>query len=245
MRWTTRIPPSLALVLCQAPRTPAADRKQEPLVKKVEKAIERAKAFIKSKAKDGNWESDIYGVPRKGGPTCLATLALLTAGVPPDDPLIEKALTYIRSLEPDQTYTVGLQTMVLAHAGNLKADRIQIDKNVRWMLDARVYDGGQLQGWSYHKNDGSARNNSNSQYVLLGLHEALQAGATVDKRDLQEIRDFYVRTQTKDGGWGDHPDPKDAATLTMTTAGLCGLIITGMDLNAGREKALGNGTWKD
>jgi len=245
MRWTTLSLVALAIGVCQVPRTPAADRKQEPLVKKVEKAIERAKAFIKSKAKDGNWESDIYGVPRKGGPTCLATLALLTAGVPPDDPLIEKALTYIRSLEPDQTYTVGLQTMVLAHAGNLKADRIQIDKNVRWMLDARVYDGGQLQGWSYHKNDGSARNNSNTQYVLLGLHEALQAGATIDKRDLQEIRDFYVRTQTKDGGWGYHPDPREPATLTMTTAGLCGLIITGMDLNAGREKPLGNGTWKD
>src|SRR5207253_152591 len=108
------------------------------------KAIERAKTFIKSKAKDGNWESDMYGVPRKGGPTCLAVLALLTAGVPVDDPLIEKALAYIRSLPPDQTYTVGLQTMVLAHA-----------------------------------------------------------------------------------------------------VGLCGLLITGMDLNAGREKPLGNGAWKD
>src|SRR5262249_26651536 len=119
----------LAVLLCQVPRCLAADRKQEPLVNQVEKAIERAKAFIKSKARDGNWESDIYGVPRKGGPTCLAVLALLTAGVPPDDPLIEKALAYIRSLPPEQTYTTALQTMVLAHAGNLKADRIQIEKN--------------------------------------------------------------------------------------------------------------------
>ncbi|HEV3235730.1 MAG TPA: DUF4159 domain-containing protein [Gemmataceae bacterium] len=235
----------ISWIFVQTPRTIAADRKEEPLVKRVEKAIERAKTFIKSKARDGNWESDMYGVVRKGGPTCLAVLALLTAGTPVDDPLIEKALAYIRSLPPDQTYTVGLQTMVLAHAGNLKGDKIQMEKNVRWMLDARVYDGGQLQGWSYHKNDPMSRNNSNTQYVLLGLHEALQAGVHIDQRDLEEIRSFYVRTQNVDGGWGYVPSRRDMSTATMTTAGLCGLLITGMDLNAGREKPLGNGAWKD
>ena len=47
-------------------------------------------------------------------------LALLTAGVPADDPVVRRGLPYIRGLKPKNTYVVGLQTMVLAEVGEAK-----------------------------------------------------------------------------------------------------------------------------
>src|SRR5262249_58434833 len=81
--------------------------------------------------------------------------------------------------------------------------------------------------------------NSNTQYALLGLHEAKRAGAKVDAKALEEMRDFFIKTQDKAGGWGY----KGAgATMTMTTAGLCNLIITGLDLAAGQQKLRPDGS---
>src|SRR5689334_1783078 len=58
----------------------------------------------------GTWD-DMTEYP--GGVTPLCTLALLTAGVEPSHPKIQKSLAYLRSLKPDKTYTVSLQTMAL------------------------------------------------------------------------------------------------------------------------------------
>src|SRR5207244_4103739 len=117
------------------------------------------------------------------------------------------------------TYVVGLQTMVYAQAAQPQ-DRERIQKNVDWLLSART-----TQGWTYVKlggNQAGVADNSNTQYALLGLHEALLAGAVVDAKALKEIRDFYVNTQIT-GGWGYRAnDPR--TSMTMTTAGVCGLL---------------------
>jgi hypothetical protein len=58
---------------------------------------------------------------------------------------------------------------------------------------------------------------------------------------------MYIRTQNQDGGWGYIPGSGAGAfggesKLSMTTAGLCGLLIAGMELNHGRELLQANGT---
>src|SRR5207237_1335753 len=130
----------------------------------------------------GSWErSDLVNAGMPGGYTSLALLALLNAGVKPDDPTIERGLTYLQKIEPQKTYVVSLQTMVFAEAGR-KEDQLRIQRNVDWLLATRLFDGNQLTGWSYDKLELSkVPDNSNTQYALLGLHAGKMAGAKIDR----------------------------------------------------------------
>jgi hypothetical protein len=200
-----------------------------PLVDQVRQSINDAITFLQNQQRktDGSWEAGGGAVAYPGGWTSLALLALLNAGVDPKDPSIQRGLAYLRKIPPDRTYVVGLQTMVYCLAGE-KADKERIQRNVNWLLSARL-----PTGWSYTSGARAGiADNSNSQYALLGLHEALLAGARVDRKALRQIQTFYRQTQTKSGGWGYRPGLEP--TPTMTTAGLCNLIITGMDLAIGK-----------
>jgi Domain of unknown function (DUF4159) len=224
----------LVLVLFAAP---LHAQPREPLVEQVRKAIERGVQFLRDQEEgQGNWEHvNPASGANPGGWTALALLALLNAGVKPDDPLIERGLQYLRQLKPGKTYVVGLQTMVFAEAG-LPQDRERIQRNVDWLIAARVTDGGQLRGWTYTMSR-SLPDNSNTQYALLGLHAGQQAGAHIQPAIWREIRDYYVRTQQPDHGWIYNPAlPGTGTSLTMTVAGLSGLIIAGQELNEGRQQ---------
>jgi hypothetical protein len=213
----------------------------EPLVDRVRDALDRAVRYLREQQQpaDGSWEVDVACTANPGGWSSLAMLALLNAGVPPDDPAIVKGLRYLRSVKPAKTYVVGLQTMVYALAGQPE-DHERIQNNADWLLKERVYVNGQFRGWTYGAASGSA-DNSNTQYALLGLHEAHLAHANIADTVWQEVRDFYTRTQHGDGGWGYVA--ADGSILTMSVAGLCGLIIAGQELNETRETPLENGAF--
>ncbi|HEY8505423.1 MAG TPA: DUF4159 domain-containing protein [Gemmataceae bacterium] len=238
---TRKHPPALALaaVLLLAAGPAAA---AEPLVEQVRKAIDSGVQYLRQQeAGRGHWEVHTNSVIMPGGNTCLAMLALLNCGVDPDDKIIQRGLNYLRGLEPQNTYVVGLQTMVLHEAGFAK-DLDQIQKNADWLLRARIYRGGVLYGWSYGSQGGRG-DNSNTQYALLGLHAAKQAGAKIPEKDWKEIRDYYVNSQAQPGdgtgGWGYQPRPdggRSPTSLTMTVAGLCGLYIAGEELHEGRQQ---------
>src|SRR5262245_16913550 len=112
-RWLLLSAVTCGLVL-SGPMLAPAKPKTDPLVEKVRKAIQGGVKYLRSKQQeDGSWEIDIFGRTRyPGGWSSLALLALLNAGVPPEDKAIKKGLEYLRSLEPKQTYVRALQTMV-------------------------------------------------------------------------------------------------------------------------------------
>ena len=107
------------------------------------------------------------------------------------------------------------------------------------LVRAKTGARGGMVGWGY-TNEPGAPDNSNTQYALLGLHEALLAGAQVDPRAMAEVREFFLKSQLQDGGWAYRGG--GFTTMTMTTAGLCNLIICGMDLNTGRAKLQPDGS---
>jgi hypothetical protein len=233
----------LALVLAvvpvvgQPPKPRADEPAKEPLVDQVRTAIDNGVRFLRKDERGrGNWEGDISSAAktRQGGTTALALLALLNCGIKPDDPQIQAGLQWLRTVDPEAVYVVGLQTMVFAEVGDPK-DLPRIQRNVDWLIRARVMRDGQLRGWGYTETFGST-DFSNSQYALLGLHAGKQAGATVDVSVWESIQNFYKTTQDADGGWvysfNYNPGP---TTLTMTIAGLCGLSIVGQELDAGRR----------
>jgi len=215
---------------------------REGLVERVNKAIDAGVRFLRDKERGtGDWDHlQVGSIPMPGGWTALATLALLNSGVRPDDQIIDRALRYLRPIEPNMTYVVSLQTMVFAEAGRSE-DRERIQRNVDWLVQARVMAGGKCRGWGYGSKVSNLTDNSNTQYALLGLHAGRQAGATIDRAVWESIRAYYLDSQHPDGAWHYSADRLEGR-LTMTTAGLCGLVISGMELNQGREKLQPDGS---
>ncbi|MGH9678253.1 MAG: DUF4159 domain-containing protein, partial [Candidatus Acidiferrum sp.] len=106
------------LIPMSASRVLAAPPLKEDLADRVRLAIKHGIEFLKDAEKGrGRWELDLESTARPGGWSALAMLALLNAGVRPDDPIIKRGLDYLRGIPPTQTYVVGLQTMVFAKAG--------------------------------------------------------------------------------------------------------------------------------
>src|SRR5207245_2354951 len=105
-----------------------------------------------------------------------------------------------------------------------KVSREKVQRNVTWLLKNRGPDG-----WGYGAGGerGGMPDNSNSQYALLAIHEAVQAGHAVPREALQAVQKLYVDTQIE-GGWSYHPRRDRKTTFTMTTAGLSNLVITGL-----------------
>jgi hypothetical protein len=233
----------------------------EPLVKKVKTSIHKGIAYLMSEQRaDGSWDDPLP--MQTGGLTALATLALLNCDGIIDDPDLEKdrqkkvqrALANLRTIDVPRVYAKSLQTMALAEAKKPEDLKI-ISANVKWLLDARVYKAGKFHGWSYGKNSTAANNASdasNSQYAMLALWYARQAGVPIDRDVWEQIRDYYTRSQLGDGSWpySTDYDPGGAAdvgrpSVTMTIAGLCGLAIAGMEMNAGRELRQPDGRFKN
>ncbi len=223
-------------------RAPAQNKK--PLVEKVRDSIDLGVRFLRAQEKGrGHWEDGVGAIAYRGGVTSLVLLALLNAGVKPDDPIIERGLKYLRTIETEYTYVVGLQTMVFAAAGRPE-DKERIQRNVDWLVEPVKKNKAAFLGWSYGPR--GVGDNSNTQYALLGLHEGRQAGAKIDASVWETIQDYYKQKQRADGGWGygvtaDGID-NNASELAMSTAGLCGLIISGMELNDRRETIRADGT---
>jgi len=223
---------------------------QEPLVKKVKTSITKGVDYlVDQQRKDGSWE-EIHDEKKvghyHGGSTALAILALLNCEGVLDNPTkeqkrqdaIKKGLANLRKIDSPKVYVRALQTMALAEG---KTDLPLVKANVQWLLDARAYKDGRFIGWSYDKSPATRSSDaSNSQYAMLALWYARQAGVAIDRKVWEEIQDYYARTQNKDGSWiysTDYgPDDEKGPSMTMTVAGLCGLLIATQELNGGRER---------
>ena len=221
---------------------PAPPKSDEELVERVRKSIDRGVLYLrKQQTPQGNWEGVVLNflASMDGGATGLVTLALLNSGVKKDDPAVSRALTYLRALPPNKTYVVALQNMVFYEAREPK-DLVLIQRNADWLIDKAIgLKRDKLEGWSYPGN--AVADNSNTQYALLGLYAAKQAGARIDDSVWKAIQDFYTRSQHPQGPaagfWTYQSSESDtAASFTMTVAGVCGLVIAGMGLDqSGQE----------
>jgi Domain of unknown function (DUF4159) len=225
----------------------AADSDTE-FVKRVNKAIDNGKRFLLAQEGGrGNWEGVVLEnlANQVGGQTALATLALLNCGVPAEDKAIQRALEFLRNLPREKTYVVALTTMVYAEARQTK-DLERIQKNADWLLANTIREGGKLRGWSYPMNP--IPDASNTQYALLGLYAAKQAGIKIDDKHWAEIRELYLSVQKQDKenvakneaywtyDYTRNFGGLSGASFTMTSAGVCGLLIAGMGLNASEQK---------
>src|SRR5262245_37658341 len=172
-------------------RRAAQERRAEALVDKVKKSIDDGIRYLREQQQGGNWEKKLGDAIYPGGSTALALLALLNAGVPPNDPAIQRGLEYLRELQPSHTYVRALQTMVYVEAKEDK-DKNRIIDNVNWLIKARAFSGGKFNGYSYQMPVGGTSDGSNSQFGALGLWYGKQGGAVIKREIWEGIRDYYV-----------------------------------------------------
>lgn len=212
----------------------------EVTAEQVREAIERGVEYLKRQQRnDGSWPDNPGRYP--GGVTALCTLALLNAGVEPDDAKVRAALACLRKVEPDTTYVVSLQTMVFCRA-TPDRDRWLIDRNVKW-LESHQISGGLTRGsWTY--SSGLAGDNSNSQFAVLALHEAERVGANVDGRTWRLAKAYWENAQNPSGSWGYRLLNSGTGSVpecgSMTCAGIAALVITSDRVQASNAEADGD-----
>ncbi|HUT90859.1 MAG TPA: DUF4159 domain-containing protein [Thermoguttaceae bacterium] len=201
----------------------------------VRDAIDRAKAYlVRQQQPDGAWRPEYERQP--GGVTALCTLALLHAGVEPEEEHVQSALKYLRKIRPERTYVASLQIMVFCKAG-LERDRPLVAHRVAWLEKTQLSEGEMRGAWSY-PGLGQSGDNSNSQFALLALHEAERFGVEVDGRTWRIAKAYWEQTQNANGSWGYKPG--QFGTGSMTCAGIASLVITSDRVQEGSARVDGD-----
>ena len=225
-----------AIQLVSAPVAFSAADELQP--EQISNAIEQAKKWlIRQQSPNGTWKSAMRTDETVVGATALVVLALANAGVDADKPAMKKAITWLREQTPTDTYSVSLQTQALAMVSP-KQDLAILERNTRWLEDHQSNGRGVTGGWSYGVNRSGA-DNSNSQFAILGLHEAQRAGVRVNPNVWKLSQKYWEAAQRLDGSWG-YTAGGGNGTGSMTCAGIASMWITAEHTE--RPDAFVNGT---
>ncbi len=157
--------------------------------------------------------------------TALACYALLECDVNPQEPKLQAALKHMADYHNREgsVYSLGLRCSAWA-----SAERSQPGKYRKLLGEEakRLYLSGGLGRYHYQVSRGGSHkggwDNSNSQYGVLGVWAAAQAGLEIDARYWHAVRRHWESCQNPDGGWGYK---KSASTAAMVTGGVASLYV--------------------
>jgi hypothetical protein len=179
------------------------------------------------------------------GPSALTTLALLNSGVSPSDPVIVKALNYLRGFrDPGGTYETSLVLMALVAAKDSERDKLRIAALAERLEGMQTTRGPFAGMWNYGHGayGGGTEDNSNTQFAVLGLREAAVAGFKVRRKTWELTLKHFADSQNGDGGWGYHL--LDPSTGSMTCSGIGSLVICEQMLGSTEDDTNPDGTPK-
>ena len=114
------------------PPQPAVEAEEPAAIspEKIQRSIEKARDWLlREQEANGSWECAMRTEDTRVGATSLVMLALANSGVGADHPAMRKSLDWLRRQKPDETYSVALQTLVLAML-DPDADRVILERNV-------------------------------------------------------------------------------------------------------------------
>jgi hypothetical protein len=184
-----------------------------------------------------------HSAGRSAGETAMIALALLKAEVPPADPVLAACIAKLRTrfsssdYQPELhagpgTYEAGVTAMVFANL-DASLNRSLIE------LIATYLRGRQNGNGSWDYNDRTQGDTSISQYAVLGLWEAENAGVDVSPSVWDRAAAWYMSTQSGGGSWNYHRDGQYPETLSMTAAGVGSLMICRRQLDRHRQQKRG------
>jgi hypothetical protein len=166
------------------------------------------------------------------GANVLGTYALLHAGQAISDSRLQISSPFMQGLlgqmkkfdlnESRATYAHSLRASALALV-NRAADQSALGGDLQWLLKSSV-DGAYTYAMPPKGATSISWDNSNSQYGVLGIWAAADAGLSVPPGYWNEVEKHWLESQNTDGGWGySAGDP--TSRLSMTCAGLTTLCV--------------------
>jgi hypothetical protein len=172
---------------------------------------------------DGSWENRHRQY--RNGPTALAVYALLSSGVSPQHPAVQRGLEYLRSEPSDKTYSAGCELMALAALD---------DPNLLPWIEERAEDLISWQenngAWAYPEGHWDL---STTQFAMLGLRAAATQGVEIPRKVWESaIRCALFSQEPLDrgldkprAGFVYYPGHGTGYTGSMTSAGVAILSI--------------------
>ncbi len=180
----------------------------------------------------------------------LALLALLTAGVPAEDPLAAELLGRTLAAPLQRVYNVSLHAMVLQKLGG---HRERLAACAQFLIDNQTADGR----WPYGnptlplppgaapkqtRTGQAGPNNSCTLFAAMGLRACAEAGLRIPRETLERGAQAWRNSQQPDAdagfpdraGWCYLREEKDHHPYGSMTAGGLGALAT-LDLLAGRD----------
>jgi hypothetical protein len=201
---------------------PVSKEKKKAFKKRVDACVDRGVTWLKGKQReDGSWGpfSDGWGNKFEPGLTALSLLALLNSGVSKHDKAIEKGFDFIYAHHPRHTYEVAFTLMAMEMRAapmyerftlarmdpgerrkyTFKRDLTSYERNLMQELTGRLI-ACQHKGGSWRYNlEKTQHDISNGQFAVLGLKAAGRCGITAPKEVWEEILDYFISHQAKDG----------------------------------------------
>jgi hypothetical protein len=220
-------------------------------------AIRRGVDYLLSVKKNDNWEAEKYfdfdnaGMKPMDnstlyyGTSCIVLYALLHVGQSLDDPRLKPrgdelagAVKYLMAMEPTTVYAASLQLNALALLPQ-RAEVVKLMERRRdQLVNATRRDGGHCYVLDLRRKNftfGAFSDSSNSQYALLALWTASDAGLSVLPAYWPAAEKFWRSRIRADGGFAyrDQDGSKEGdSSLTMTAAGVASLLITSEHTNS-------------
>ncbi len=199
----------------------------------VQQAVDKAVAYLLSTkqgmAPQGGSSSEI-------GEQCLVAVALLKAGQETsgqnkyrEHPLVKQAADNLRASLRSGSINNGYHSVYHLGVGivmfSALKDKEGAQAALKHLLAFQKDHGGFASSVGFGGGD-----NSMTQYAVLGLWEASQAGAAVPPQAWQRVAGWLMQTQQADGAHVYHPgslagDAGSRASHSMTAAGIGGLYI--------------------
>jgi hypothetical protein len=210
---------------------------------RVKDSIKSAQQFLmRVQNPEGSFGGITAGIHTSGA-TSLAMLALLTSGMPTDEPAVARGLKFLRRIPNPHsayaTYQLSLMLMTFAAARQWETDRIRMTTIAAQLEDWQVKQGPNVGMWNYGPNVAS-EDNSNTQYAILGLREAAASGIKVSRKTWLLTLEHFLKTQNDDGGWGYQNGLH--STGSMTCAGIGSIVICDQMLGTTEPDTNADGT---
>ena len=180
-------------------------------------AIDRGVEYLlQQQHLDGSFSDHLDGY--RNGSTALAAYALYKSAVPASHPAIQRAVVFLRAREPQKTYSLGCQLLLLA--------ALEDPEHLEWAEElTELMIDWERGGYGYPN---GAKDLSCTQYGALGLWAASKLGIEVPLSTWGSIADQVVNWQPEvEGTYADAGFSYRGGNVTgsMTAAGVAVLQL--------------------
>lgn len=219
----------------------------------VDKAVDKAAAWLMAQQKYGNWEVAQRPQTRNAendhllaggqwtGQTAFVTYALLCAGVSPNDPHITSAIDFLAKTETRGTYALGARCLLWSALDLNPKLKDVARRDLKFLLMSMRSKGG-ARGLFYYMPptvaDAAAYDHSASQFAALGVWSLAREGFEVPLEFWRLTDAAWRAHQYPNGSWSyafNGPGDIGKQTASMTAAGVATLFITQESLRNGTE----------